>query len=140
MIIEASQTLSIKALGDEKFENLEQVEILFWDETDCFTRSLSPSRATDAMHVILGIDWEIEVHDMGDTVDIDASRDDVGGDENLDFSVFEILERLEPLFLGAAGVKLRDFHPGELEKIGELIRAIFHPNKYQHSLKLGRVQ
>ena len=81
------------------------------------------------MDVVLGVDREIEVHHLRDAVDVDAARDDVGGDEDLDLAVLEILERLEPLFLRAAGVQFGDFHPGGLEEFREPVRAVLHPHE-----------
>ena len=95
----------------------EQVEIALGHEADRLALRLRPAGAADAVDVVLGIDREIVVHHVGDAVDVDAARDDVGGDEDLDFSVLEILERLEPLFLRAAGVQPGDLHAGELEEI-----------------------
>ena len=42
---------------------------------------------------------------MGDAVDVDAAGGDVGGDEHADGAGFKVLERLEPLILGAVGMQ-----------------------------------
>ena len=132
MVVETAQPLPVEALADGHFKDVQQVQIALRHEAERLALRLRPAGAADAVHVVLGIDREIVVHHVGHAVDVDAAGDDVGGDEDLDFSVLEVLERLEPLFLRAAGVEAGDLHAGEFEEIGEQVRAVLHADEDEH--------
>src|SRR6266516_1280510 len=49
--------------------------------------------AADAMHVVVGMVWDVEVEDMADGGNVEAARGDVGGNQQRDFVLAELIER-----------------------------------------------
>ena len=88
------------------------------------------------MDIVLGIDRKIEIHHLRNAIDVDAPRDDVRGHHHLHITVLEILQRLESLFLRAAGVQPGHLHAGELEEIRQQVRTILQPHENQHTLEI----
>ena len=55
----------------------------------------------NAMDVVLGMLRHVVVDDMADVGNVQSTRGDVGGDQNLIFSIPEAVERAFPLGLGS---------------------------------------
>src|SRR4029078_2517840 len=68
---------------------------------------LGASSAADAMDVVLRCSRHVEVHDVTQGLDVDASRGDIGGDEHPILPALETAERLHPLRLRAVAVDAR---------------------------------
>ena len=68
--------------------------------------------AAGAVHVVLGVGREVEVHDAGDVVDVDAACGDVGRDERRRVPVVERPQRAVALTLGAPAVDRSGLHTG----------------------------
>ena len=79
--------------------------------------------AADAMHVILGHMGHVEVDHVADLGDVDATRRDVGGDEDAMFAAAEPFERLAPLRLRAVGMDDRHLVAAPRERLGHPVRA-----------------
>ena len=99
MVVESTEAFAFEALADEEFEDVEEIEILLGHEANGITCCLCPPGSSDAMHVVLRAHWEVEVDHMTDAIDVDATSDNVGCNEDLYGSVFEVLQGLEALFL-----------------------------------------
>ena len=67
------------------------------------------------MHIVFGVAWHVVVQDHCDVVDVDASRENVGGDEHIDLSTLEAEHHLVALGLREVAVHLSgiDFHAQE---------------------------
>jgi hypothetical protein len=50
--------------------------------------------AANAMDIAFRLVRQIEVDDMGDAIDVDAARGDIGRDQDTDLAVAEVIERL----------------------------------------------
>src|SRR6185503_17979835 len=48
----------------------------------------------DAMDIVLGVDWHVEIEDMRHVVDIETARRDVAAHQQRDFIALEGVERL----------------------------------------------
>ena len=77
---------------NETLRRTQQGLILRRDKADGIAHRLGPARAPDAMHIVFRMQGEIVINHMGDAVDVDAARRDVGGDEDADQAGLEILE------------------------------------------------
>ena len=51
------------------------------------------ARSSDAVDVVFGVLGHVVVDDVADVGDVDAARDDVGGDEYLDLAGAEVFQR-----------------------------------------------
>ncbi len=69
------------------------------DERDHHSGRAGPAGTTGTVEVRLGVLGEVEVHDTRDTVDVDAASRDVGGDECVDLTLLERLQRTIALVL-----------------------------------------
>src|SRR6516164_401368 len=48
--------------------------------------------AADAMHIVVGVVRDVEVEDVADRGNVEAARGDVGGDQQRDFVLAELIE------------------------------------------------
>ena len=76
------------------------------------------ARAADAVDVGFHVAGKVVVDDAGKRRDVEAARGDVGRDENAQFPVSEVFERLFALSLRAFGMKHRGFE-AVLQKVFE---------------------
>ena len=56
------------------------------------------------MHVVLGGVRDVEIHDVSEVGNVDATRRDVGGDEHAVLTALEVLERARALRLRTIAV------------------------------------
>jgi hypothetical protein len=63
--------------------------------------------ATNAMHIVFCMEREVEIHDVGDAVHINATSSNVCGHKNPHCARFEIGQRLQTLILRAVRMQSR---------------------------------
>ena len=63
-----------------------------------------PPGPPDPVDVVLRVPRQLEVHDVGQILDVEAAGRDVGGDEDPDLAGLEALEGSRPLRLRAVAV------------------------------------
>jgi hypothetical protein len=91
--------------------------------------------ASNSMHIILRVHWEIVIHHMRDPIHIDAARGDVGGDKDADRSRFEIFQGTEPLVLRAIGMDRSRFDSAAFETASDPVGAALGPGKNQNRVE-----
>src|SRR3989442_1060617 len=64
------------------------------DQGQCLTLSSSSSGPADPMDVILGDHGQVKIDDDGKLLDVQAARGDVGSNQHMRSSRFEVAERL----------------------------------------------
>src|ERR1700686_1610024 len=106
-VVEIAGTLPWNPACDESFQRSQRSLILGRHEADGVADRVSAAGAANAMHVILRMRREIEVHYVRDTFDVDAARSDVGRDENTDRAALELAQGLEPLTLTSIRMQRR---------------------------------
>ena len=96
--------------------------------------SLAPGAAgaADAVHVIFGHVRDFVVHDMGQVVDVDAARGDVGGHERADLSVLETFERIGARRLALVAVQRHGRHAILFKIFGHIVGAELGAREHQH--------
>jgi len=72
----------IQASADQSLDRPQVFEFLVIAERDGNPGRAGPGRAPDPVNVCLGNVGHIEVDDVGDLVDVDPARSNVGGDEH----------------------------------------------------------
>src|SRR5262245_37671445 len=85
--------------ADELLDRLQPLDVLLAREADRVPRRAGARGAADAVHVVLGVEREVVVDDVGDTLDVEAARGDVGGDQAGQRAVLELGEDAEPAAL-----------------------------------------
>lgn len=98
-ILKAFGTFANDAASDEFLERSELGLILRGDEADRITDSVSASRTTDSMYVILGMHREVEVHDMRNPIDINTPSRDIRRHKHTHRTGLEIFQRTQSLTL-----------------------------------------
>jgi len=78
---------------------LEEAGILWKDEVNGGTSSSITSSSTNSMDVVLLVGWQFVVDDETDLLDIDTSSEEIGGDQDTDGSLSELLHNNLSLLL-----------------------------------------
>jgi hypothetical protein len=86
-------------VGRETLDLLDLAKILAIGQTDGHAVATGTTRAADAVHVIFGLLGQIKVDDVADALHIDAARGDVGGNQHLDTTTTQGVERAVALTL-----------------------------------------
>ena len=58
-----------------------------------------PGGAADTVDVVLAILGQVVIDDMGDAVDVQTARGDIGGNQDRQFAFLEILQYAQPFLL-----------------------------------------
>lgn len=91
-------------LAKEAFNLQEGGLVLLTDQRKGCTFAAGTGSTTDTVDVVLGIMGDVKVDDKLDVVDINASRDDIGGYEDVDLLALEAVHGLVALLLGEVAV------------------------------------
>ena len=90
-------------------------------QRDRHARSAGARGSSDAVHVALRLVRHIEIDDMGDAVDIDAARRDVGRDQDRHATVAEGRERPLPRGLRLVAVDRVGLDAGPCQTLGDAV-------------------
>jgi hypothetical protein len=69
------------------------------DQRQRLTRGPCATRSADAVNIIFRDIGQLEIHDLGQFVNVDSSRRDIGCHQHLQFSALELFERLSACVL-----------------------------------------
>ena len=135
-VVKTGELAAVEVLADDPFEAAQLGEVLAGDERDGGPRGEGATGAADTVHVILERVGEVEVHHVGDTLDVDTAGGDVGGDQDADLAVLEGLQGALTLALRAVGVDrgTRDVGAGQLT--ADAVRAVLGAGEDEHRLHL----
>lgn len=106
------------------FDPMHQFDVPLANQCDARALLSRSSRTTNAVHVIVRVPWDVEVHNERDVRDIESTRSDIGGDKDAGdagaefakvrgaFSLWEqgmegcdaVVEEAEGVLLGALSV------------------------------------
>src|SRR5215475_1080103 len=86
-------------LADELLDGLDLERPCLVGQADGLARGARARRASDAVHVVLGVLRHVPVDHVGHALDVQTTRGDIGGDEDGQLAVLEVVEDLEPLLL-----------------------------------------
>ena len=71
------------------------------------TKPAGAGGATDAVDVILGVDWHVKAEDVTQALDVQAAGRDIAGDQQPDLTLSEALQGLRPFRLRHVAVQRR---------------------------------
>mmetsp|Transcript_2601 Transcript_2601/g.5285 ORF Transcript_2601/g.5285 Transcript_2601/m.5285 type:complete len:264 (+) Transcript_2601:667-1458(+) len=91
------------------------------DQGHCIALLPRTPCASNAVHVILGLRWQVVVHNQCDTFDVKTTRGDVSGNEQLDLSTFQVIESLLPLTLALVAMNGSTGDPIALQVASDLV-------------------
>src|SRR5688572_12206026 len=100
----AIERKNLDAPSEQPFDCLQTVAFIAGHERQRAPRGAGAAGAADAVHVVLGHVRQLEIHDLRQLRDVDATRRNVGRDEHLDLVVLEVRERPRPRALRLVAV------------------------------------
>ena len=109
-------------------------------EGKCHSICLCSCRAADTVYIIFAIMRHIVVDDVGNTLDIEPTRGDVGGDHDAEVPGLEPAQSLFALSLGAVTVQAGDAEPGVGDLPGNFVGAMFGAREDQHGFGIDLFQ
>ena len=80
-------------LTDQLFDRNQIATFFRRAERNCKAFSTSAACSANAVNIAFRLSGKIVIHDVSDTVDVDASSGDVGRDKNIDLFCAECFER-----------------------------------------------
>lgn len=86
----------VHLLAQDTLDTLEQLDIVLRDERDGLSRSTRTGRSSDSMNVFLRMRGDVVIDDQVDQRDIQTSRRDVGGHQDLPASGFKLVQSSQP--------------------------------------------
>ena len=110
------------------------------DEQNRLTAAPSATRTANAVGVALRIMGHIIVDDMADAFNIQATCRNVGGDEDVNFAIFELLNRALTLLLLHVTVDRSDGETARRQFRCKLFRTQFCTGKNNHAVKSFSLQ
>src|SRR4051812_33557444 len=96
---------------------------------------MGPAGPADTMHIILRVHGKIVVHDVGNTVHINAAGGNVGGDKDANVTAFKIFEGTQPLILRTIRVKSGSADAVLFETAREFIGPMLRARKDEHHIE-----
>ena len=136
VVIEAFRSFPHNTATNESFERAQRSVILRGDKADRVANGMGATRASDAMNIILRVHRKIVVHHMRDSIHVNATRGDVGRDEDTDGAGLEILQRAEPLVLRTIGMNGARFDSTAFQTARDPVGSVFCARENQHGVEL----
>ena len=122
-VIKVRESLTFDGSSHDAFEGPDRVSVFVRDQCERVTGAMSAACATDPMDVGIGGVGHVVVDHVRDTLDIETAGCDVGGDHNVEVSLFETLQGMLALSLGSVAVQARD----AMTRVGDLPRYLVGP-------------
>src|SRR3954451_14037801 len=94
--------------ADQPLDRIDVFLILARDQRDRRAAAPSAAGAANAVHVILRMDWHVEIDDMRDIGNVEAASRDVRTNEEIDVPGLERVERSHPRALIHVAVQCAD--------------------------------
>mmetsp|Transcript_53183 Transcript_53183/g.133887 ORF Transcript_53183/g.133887 Transcript_53183/m.133887 type:complete len:453 (-) Transcript_53183:180-1538(-) len=103
------------------FDVLEGLHVVGRDEVDGHTLAAKPTRTTNPVQVVFHVVWEVVVDDERDLLDVDAARQQVGGDEHTAAAAAELAHNQLALLLIQITMHRRDGEVSFVHVVGEVV-------------------
>src|SRR5664280_55074 len=139
-VVELGNRHAGEAPSDRALDLAEIAFLVGRDECEGVARHLGAGRAANAVDVVLGHVLDVEVHDVGKGLDVDAARRDVRGDEDLELPVLEPGERLRALRLAAVAVDALARDAVSRELVREAVRAVLRAREGEDALEVAALE
>ena len=135
MVIETFRLFPYDPAADETLERTQRPLIFRRNKADRITDGVRAAGASDAMDIIFRVHREIVIHHMRDPIHIDATRGDVGGNQDTDRAGFEILQCAQPLILGTIRMDGACFDSAALQTASDLVGAMLGPGENENRVE-----
>ena len=119
-------------LAGGSFDRAQHVLLARAHEQDRIAAAPGAAGTTDAVDVALGVVGNVVIQHVADAFHVEAAGGDVGGDEDVDLAVLEILDGLLALRLLHVAVDRGGGQTARLQFLGELIGGQLGAREHQH--------
>ena len=92
--------------------------------------------AADAVHVGLGVGRDVVVDHVADPLDVEAARGDVGGDEDVELALAQLVDGALALHLDDVAVDRRGREPAGPQPLGELLGGLLGADEDDHPVEV----
>lgn len=89
--LEVGLFAALQGLADQRLDRRQQFHLVGADQRQRLAGSAGAAGAADPVHVVLGDDRQVEVDHQRHFLDVQASRGDVGGHQQVDLAGLESL-------------------------------------------------
>ena len=79
-------------LANQALDSTDGLAVDRRDNRDCRTASSSPARAADAMDIIIGVVWHVEIENVAHLRDVEAACGNVRGNEQFHFTAAKLVK------------------------------------------------
>ncbi len=117
---------------DEPLDVPQQLVLVHAHQGDRLPLVAGPAGATDAVHVILRDVRQLEVHHMGQLVDVQAAGGDVGGHQHPDGVPLEVRQGAGARGLALVAVNGRGGDAVRLQILGQAVGTMLGAGEHQH--------
>ena len=117
-------------------DGLQQVALARGDERDRVAGAAGAAGAADAVHVGLGVGGDVVVDDVADPLDVEAAGGDVGGDEDVELAVAQLVDGALALRLDDVAVDRGGREPAGPQLLGELLGLLLGADEDDHPLEV----
>ncbi|MCW0435410.1 hypothetical protein NB723_000374 [Xanthomonas sacchari] len=112
-------------------DRAQQLGLVLRHQRNCFTGRTVAAGAADAVHVVLGDHRQVVVDDLGQLVDVDAARGDVGRHQHGDAAGLEVAQCAQALALALVAMDRRGLQPGLVQEHGQLVGTVLGAGEHQ---------
>lgn len=134
LVVEPIQRLPIQPVTDRSLDGVHLGLFGGRREGQGITDLARAGGAPDPVDVVLGLHRDIEVDDVRQSLHVDASSGDVGGDKNPDAPVLEIRQRFLTLWLAPIAVDSLALDPRPVQFLPETVGTVLGPREDQRGL------
>ncbi len=131
---EARHLLAGDALLGQPLDGLDELAFIGRDQGDGVTGGAGTAGTADTVHVIFRHVWQLEVHYLGQLVDVEAAGGDVGRDQHLDAAILEAGQGASTGPLALVAVDGGGADAVLLKLLGNPVGDVLGAGKHQHLL------
>ena len=135
-VVEARELHLGQGLAGRPFDGVEEVTLARRDKADRSAASARPSGAADAVHVRLGVNRDVVVDDVTDSLDVEAAGGDIRCYQNVELARLELLDRTLTLRLDNVTVDRRRRIATRTQLLGERLRLVLGAGEHDHPLEI----
>lgn len=104
LTFEAFRFSNLYGTLDEAFKGTQGVPIVSSDEGYRHPVHIGPTSPADPVNVVLGVWRKVKIDDVCDSIDIDSTGSNVGGDQDPNLAILKVLQGTGSLVLATVGM------------------------------------
>ena len=134
-VVDARQLHLGERLPGGPLDRLEQMPLTRGHEQQRLARTAGAAGTADAVHVGLGVVRDVVVDDVGDAVDVETTRGDIGGDEDVERARLQLADGAFTLRLHDVAVDRGGGETTRAQLLGQLLGGLLGAHEDDHRLE-----